>query len=255
VVQLLWFDPTATKRVRQQWRKLCDELEFAPIDERHDLPGDDPQQARDLHTHFGILTEAPLNETTELGHVVREAISETGRFTPPLIVVAGRLQFPFEDLEILRATAAALTPIAGDDKRLKEALGNVKELLETPLMQHSNEVVDNFTKHLRSLYDQSRRSLSREYLDTSVERLLLEQRRYHKRPIFDGSWIRALLSPVHGGEAVPTYLPESLEKKLPLMVSFRARLIAEAHIKQDQYEPHPQALRVITLGRVLEIER
>jgi hypothetical protein len=255
VVELLWFDQAATKRVRQRWRKLADDLEFAPLDDRHDLPSDDPQQARDRHIHFGILTEAAVSETSELGHVVREAISESGRFTPPLIVVSGRLQFPFHDLEILRATAATLTPIAGDDKRLKEALANVKELLETPLMQHSNELVDNFTKHLRSLYDQSRRTLSREYLDTSVERLLLEQRRYQKRPIFDGAWIRGLLSPMHGGEPVPTYLPEILEKMLPMMVSFKVRMIVEAHVKQDQYESHPHALRVVTLGRVLDIDR
>jgi hypothetical protein len=255
VVELLWFDQQATKRVRQRWRSLADDLEFAPIDERHDIPGDDPQLARDRHTHFGILTEAPITEPQELGRVVREAISDSGRFTAPLVVVAGRLLFPFDDLEILRATAAALTPLAGDDKKLKEALGNVKELVDTPLLQHSNELVDNFTKHLRSLYDQSKRAVSRDYLDTSVERLLLEQRRYQKRPIFDGSWIRALLSPSASGEAVPSYLPESLEKTLPMMVSFKARMIVQAHVKQDQYEAHPHALRVVALGRVLDIER
>ena len=81
---------------------------------------------------------------------------------PLLIVIGGRISFPFDELEILRATAASLTPLAGDDKKLKEALGNVKELLDTPLLQHSNELIDNFTKHLRSVYGQSKRALSRD---------------------------------------------------------------------------------------------
>ena len=68
-----------------------------------------------------------------------------------------------------RATAHA----AAVDQ-LKEALANVQELLDTPLLQHSNELVDNFTKHLRSVYGQSKRALSRDYLDATVERMLLE---------------------------------------------------------------------------------
>jgi hypothetical protein len=255
VVELVWFDATATRRVRQTWPQIAEELEFAPVDHRHDLPCDDPQKARERHTHFGILTEAPQSDVHDLPSILREAVNEQGRFTPPLVVLAGRLQFPFDELEILRATAAALTPLAGDDKKLKESLSNVKELLESPLLQHSNELIDNFVKHLRGLYDGSKRAVSRDYLDTSVERMLLEQRRYQKRSLFDGSWIRALLSPTAGGETIPTYLPESLDKTLPMMVAFRARLLAEVHIKQDQYESNAHALRVVALGRVLDIER
>ena len=33
-----------------------------------------------------------------------------------------------------------------------------------------------------------------------------------------------------------------------------ARVIAEAHAQQDQYESHPQALRVIALGRLVSID-
>lgn len=255
VVELLWYDPELSKRVRQNWRELADDLEFAPLDERHDLPTDDPEQARERHMHFGILTEAPVTDISELTVMARASVSETGRFTPPLAVVSGRLQFPFDELEILRATAAALVPLAGDDKRLKEALGNVKELLDTPLLQHSNELIDNFTKHLRSLYDQARRAVSRDYLDTSVERLLLEQRRYQKRNLFDGAWIRGALGAASGGEAVPVYLPEDLDKTLPMMVTFRTRMVVEVHMRQDQYEAHSHALKVVTLGRVLDIER
>jgi hypothetical protein len=32
-------------------------------------------------------------------------------------------------------------------------------------------------------------------------------------------------------------------------------MIVEAHVRQDQYETHAQALRVVALGRVLHLDR
>jgi hypothetical protein len=175
-----------------------------------------------------------------------------GRFTPPLVVLRGKLRFPFEALEILRATAAVVTPVAGDDKKLNSALEQVKELLDTPLWSGAAETVTNFVGHLRKLYRESRRALSIDYLDETVDRTLLEQRKYDKRTLFGGSWIRALLSLDERDKGIPIYLPEELDKRLPMMTSFNARLIAEAHVRQDQFETHPHALKVVTLGRVVD---
>ena len=44
-----------------------------------------------------------------------------------------------------------------------------------------------------------------------------------------------------GGGSVPVYLPEALGKQLPMFQRFRARVIAEAHLPQDQYETSPTA--------------
>jgi hypothetical protein len=38
------------------------------------------------------------------------------------------------------------------------------------------------------------------------------------------------------------------------MLKMKARLLAEAHAQQDQYESHPNALRVLALGRVVSID-
>ncbi|MBI4701651.1 MAG: DUF2169 domain-containing protein [Deltaproteobacteria bacterium] len=255
IVELVWFDQPAVERVRSQWRELCVALEFAPRDPQHDLAGVDPQLARDHHTSFGVLTEASLCDQRGLGAAIREAVSTSGRFTPPLVLLSGKLELPFAELEILKATAAAVAPLGGDDKKLKEILGNVQELLATPLLHGSADAVTNVTELLRKHYAQGRRTVSLQQLDDNVERSLLEQRRYQKRTIFGGQWIRALFAFKGAKESIPTYLPESLDKKLPMMHSFKARLVVEAHAKQDQYEAHPYALRVLVLGRVLELER
>jgi hypothetical protein len=255
IVELLWFDEEGTDRLRRRWPKLCDDLDFSPRDDRHDLATQDPKKARDHHTHFGVLTEARATDRFSLVQELREAVSESGRFTPPLVVLRGQLRFPFEDVEILRATAASVAPIAGEDKKLKEALSQVKELVDTPLLAGSGETVRNFTNHLRKLFEQSRRALSIDYLDETVQRILLEQRRYQKRTLFGADWIRALFTSKGDAkdQAIPCYLLELLDKQLPTMSHFETRLIAEAHVKQDQYESHPYALRVVALGRVVKI--
>jgi hypothetical protein len=255
VVQLLWLDADATERLRLAFPELCNALEFAPRDNRHDLPDRDPSRARAHHLHFGVLTETDAVDARGLELALRDAVSETGRFTPPLCVLRGLLRFPFDEVEVLRATAAALIPITGDDKKLAAALDQVKELLATPLVAGSSETVANFTRHLRKLYESTRRTLPLEYLDDTVERMLLADRRYQKRSLFGGTWIRALLTLGSvNDKPMPAYLPEELASKLPMMVAFNARLLAEAHVKQDQYEPHPHALRVVTLGRAIKVE-
>ncbi len=257
IVELLWFEQEATSRLRRRWPELAEDLEFAPRDPDHDLSDDvEPQLARAHHTHFGLLTEAALTELSTLPARVREAVSATGRFTPPLLLLEGELRFPFDQSEILRATAATIAPDDKDHRKLQHALEQVQSHLDTPLLSGSTETVTRLNNHLRQLYRESKRSLSLDYLDETVERMLLEQRRYQKRTLFGGTWIRALLITSSSGateRTIVSYLPESLETRLPLMLAFPARLIAEAHLKQDQYENHAHALRVVTLGRIAKL--
>ncbi|MBI4956583.1 MAG: hypothetical protein HY908_31490, partial [Myxococcales bacterium] len=258
VVELLWFDPDTTARLRLRWPALCDALEFAPLDPRHDMPNPDPDAARARHLHFGVLTEAEQTDPRGLTAALREAVSDTGRFTAPLIALGGELELPFDELETLRATAAALGPLASEDKKLKDAIASANEIADSPVLKGSPEVVRNFIGHLRKLYREAKRSFPQDYLDECVDRMLLSERRYQKKTVFGGECIRALLTPgaatsatLGTREPVPTYLPVALEKQLPLMKSFRARLVVEGHFKQDQYEAHACALRAISLGRVL----
>ena len=252
VVELLWFDAEETPKLRRRFSTIAEALEFEPRDPQHDLASPDPSRARDHHTHFGLLTELLPIGISELRERVRESVSDSGKFTPPLVALTGELSLPFDALEHLRATAAVMTPLLGDDRKLGEALGSVDELIASPLAAASFEPVQKMHEHLRRTYRETRRTVSLEQLDEIVTRSLLEQRKYQRRTLLGGRWIRALLTTSGSREAVPCYLPDALASDLPMMTAFRARVLAETHVRLDQYETARFALRAVTLGRVLE---
>ena len=99
---MLWHDRDATMAMRKRWRKLCTELDFSPPDPVHDLPTDDPQQARDHHTHFGVLTQVEPVDRGGLRVLLQQSVSEDGRFTPPLCALDGELRVSFDPIEALR---------------------------------------------------------------------------------------------------------------------------------------------------------
>ncbi|UQA55271.1 DUF2169 domain-containing protein [Polyangium aurulentum] len=254
IVDLLWFDPQASARIRAAFPAIIDELEFEPIDPKHDLPTDDPYASRDRHDVFGVLTRAPATDGRGMGRAMLDAINETGRFTPPLVVLSGELRFPFDELEVLKVTVAAIAPLVTEDnKKLKDALESANEVLKTPLLQAPANV-EGATGEMRDALRQGRRAISSGQLDAHIERVLLEQRRYQKRTVFGDEQIRSLCLPSGETSPIPAYLPFALSTKLPLMTRMKARLIAEAHAQQDQYEAHPHGLKVVALGRIVSID-
>ena len=108
---------------------------------------------------------------------------------------------------------------------------------------------------MKDAFAQGNRMLPPSYLDSHTERMLLEQRHYQKRTVFGEPWIRSVLVPQGSSSPMPAYLPESLTKKLPMFQRFKARIVAEAHMQQDEYENHPAALKVVALGRVVSLQR
>jgi hypothetical protein len=104
---------------------------------------------------------------------------------------------------------------------------------------------------VREAWSNANRILPPDYLTTHTERTLLNQRHYQKREILDDEWIRALYQSSPDANAIPTYIPAKLAKRLPLFLRVSARIIVEALSQQDMYESHPMALRVVVLARVL----
>jgi hypothetical protein len=201
-----------------------------------------------------VLTQAPLSDAAGVTRAMVEAISDKGRLTPPVVVLGGELRFPFDEVEHLKAAAAAAKPLARDDKRLSDLIEMVNELAGTPLLQGSPGAIDSLLKDLSSAVAQSKRPLPVKFLDAHLERVLLEQRRYQKRTVFGAAMLRGLFTPTGSSAAMPAYLPESVAEKLPLVVQMKVRVIAEASPSQDQYESHSQALRVVALGRAMATE-
>ena len=112
------------------------------------------------------------------------------------------------------------------------------------------------TARLKEAFGAQSRALPANYVETNVERILLEQRCFQKRTLLGSARLRAAFVPRgrrgagRQGPGIPTYLPEHLEKALPMFQRFRAAILAEAHSQQDQFETHPTALGVLALGRV-----
>ncbi len=254
IVDLLWFDPASVPRLRSAFSSIVDELEFEPIDPKHDLPMDDPNASRDRHDVFGILTRGSSTDGRGLARSMLDCVSETGRFTPPVVAMAGELRFPFDEVEFLGAMVAGISPlVTPDNKKLEDALIAAREVQKTPMLQ-SPSSIESVVSDLRDALRQTKRAATSAQLDTHLERVLLEQRKYQKRAVFGDEQIRALFVPAGETMQIPTYLPSALATKLPLVLRMKVRLLAEAHAQQDQYESHAQALRVIALGRVVAIE-
>jgi len=254
IVDLLWFDTGSAPRIRAGFPTIIDELEFEPIDPKHDLPMDDPNASRDRHDVFGVLTRAHATDGRGLARSMLDSVSETGRFTPPVVAMAGELRFPFDEVELLGAMIAAISPlVTPENKKLEEALGAAREVQKTPMLQ-SPSSIESVLSDLREALRQTKRAATSAQLDTHIERVLLEQRKYQKRSVFGDEHIRALFVPAGESTLVPTYLPATLTAKLPLVLRMKGRILAEAHAQQDQYESHAHALRVVALGRVVAIE-
>ena len=255
-IELLWYDPAYAPRIRRQpgWKEIMAQVKPHPLDD--DYPGDAPpdkrQDLRDRREVFGLLARAEPTDLRGIEAALTNAVREDGTFVPPLVLVSGELEFPFDELETLKATIAAVMPFVAGDKKLKETVETTEQLLQTPWLKGANSVAEGLTTKIRETFAQGNRMLPARYLESHTERMLLEQRAYQKRTVLGKSCIRSLLTTPGSTEQVPVYLPESLGQEMPAFLRFGARMIAEGRTRVDQYESHPTALKATVLGRVLE---
>lgn len=188
--------------------------------------------------------------TIDVENALFSAVNDDGVLEPPLCVVVGEMELPFDEVETLKVLTSAAAPLATADKKLKEIIDLANEALGTPL-GNSPEVAASFSVRVREAWMKANRMLASDYLDVHSRRVLLEQRKYQMRELIGAQWIRAVLHGVSGDKPIPTYLPADLAKKLPLFIKFSARLIVEVLPQQDQNEAHPIALRVYALARTI----
>ena len=253
VLELIWFDPKILPRVRKQpaWRDLLDGLADKPHDPDIDAPGLDESGVvgEDRRAVFEILTHARPLGPTALRAALKGAIRADRRFVAPLVLLAGELSFLFDELESLKALAAAAGPFASGDATLQGAIEGARELLKTPDQTMVPEVVEGATARIRDAYGKSKRALPLTEIVAQAESALLKQRRYQQRTLLGGPQLRALLRLPDAREPIPAYLPASLAASLPMYQRFEARILCEAQLAADQHEAHPVALRVSALAR------
>jgi hypothetical protein len=256
---LLWYEREAISTIRAvpEWKAIIEALDegkepvfFDFDDEPPPEPPPEVQERRDI---VAVLTRGTATDAEALQTLLVEAIQDDGSFAPPLVLMSGEVFFPFDEVETLKATVTAVTPLMAGDKKLKETVDTANELLKTPWIHGSSGVAEGMTQKVREAFAQAPRMLPAGYLDTHTQRILLEQRHYQKRSVFGEESIRGELLPAGSQIPIPVYLLSALSKKLPMFQRLKVKMIAEGHVQQDQFEAHPSALRVIALGRSIAL--
>ena len=83
---------------------------------------EDPERARAHHTHFGLMMSGAAVDLSELATLMRDAVDERGRFSPPIALVEGRLQLPFDPNKALRTLVDSVRPLIGSDEKMAALL-------------------------------------------------------------------------------------------------------------------------------------
>lgn len=252
-VLLLWLDSGQVPRIYRKpaFREILDELEEQEPDPELDASVEGaPADVDDHRAVFEILVRGAATDAEGLQRAMVQALREDGKYIAPLVLLAGEIAFPFDELETLRATVVTASPLAGADEPLKAAIGNAREFLDTPNLTCAPAVAEGMTARIRDAFAQGKRVVPPGYLDAQTERVLLEQRHYQKRTVLGAPHLRALFHLAGAQAPVPAYLPAAAAPRLPLFQRFRARLLATCHIAEDQNETHPAALKVLALARI-----
>ncbi|MRG94934.1 DUF2169 family type VI secretion system accessory protein [Polyangium spumosum] len=251
-IELIWYDPACVTRMKKHpaWGPMFKPPPKAPAPERGKPPAPPPSQEAIEEAQkaevFNVLSRA---EPSPEGAYARAGDADAEG--TPLHLLSGTLSFPLDDIQTLKLTAATAAPLAASDKKLRELLELVENVLEMPL-EGVPEVTTGFVQRVRDAWSSANRLMPPDYLVMHTERLLLNQRHYQKRDLLDDTWIRALFSPEASSSQIPAYVPAKLSKRLPLFRHFSARLLVEVLPQQDMYETHPVALRVAAVARLLD---
>jgi hypothetical protein len=252
-VELLWWQPSCGTRLWRtaRWRALLEELEARGPDPEAASGNGAPDAATTSARRavLEVLARAPTLDVAGLATAWEGALRPDGRFVPPVLMMAGDLELPFDELQLLLAMTAILEPTARDTTAV--------ELLQTARKVAVAEGADSASGMAGELIARLRQALSRsddgafaKELEQRAARVVLERRHYQRRTVLGEAHLRALL---HAGAAppVPAYVPVGARDVLPLFPRFRVRLLAELCAQQDQAEENPSALRVLAIGRVI----
>ncbi len=250
-VDLVWIDPKGVRRVRSYFRSLLAELEFEEFDSKHELSSDDPDLDKARNELSCVLSREPANDPAVARRVLDEAIDEQGRFTPPLAVFEADMKMSFAELPRLESLLGLVAPLAVNDKKMKDLCDQAEAAMKRPMAGASPQLsrcATQIREHYATTYGRSPPI----NLEAELDRVAMENRAYDVRSVLGGKHLRGALG--LGPSAVTLYLAQEAAEHLPLFEVFRARVVAEVHIRQDRSEASSLALRIVALARVLTKE-
>jgi hypothetical protein len=253
MLELLWFDPAALPRIRRNlaWKKIIADLKPRPSDDDFDggLPPDAMKAAKDRRDVFGVLARGEAMDMEGIRRAMEMAVLDDGSFVPPFVLAAGVVEMAFDEHETLAATLVAVAPFAPLDKKLKEVVDHVNEVMRTPGLARARGVSAGLCEKVRAAFGQQGRGVPAGWVEEQVEAMLLEGRCFQKRTVTGAPHVKATFRTAREAEAVPAYLAEEGEKGLPAVRWFEARVLAEARPRRDACEAASVELRVVAVAR------
>ncbi|XXT19366.1 DUF2169 domain-containing protein [Sorangium sp. So ce429] len=248
IVDLLWFSPTAMPRIRKHpaWKEILADVKPRPDDEDldDDLPPGKRPSAKDRRDVLAILARGQALRVEDLDQALMDAVGEDGAFVPPLVLVAGELEFPFDEVETLKALVAAASPLVVADKKLKETVEAIHEVFKMPWVQGATSVVEGLTAQLREALAQNR-AVQLRTIEAHAERALLEHRHFQKRLVLGQIRVRLLLSSTGTQPKIPLYLPDTAGKEIPGIHRTPAKVLAEIRLDSGDGATSRIALRCV----------
>jgi hypothetical protein len=252
VLDLLFHEPKIAARLRQskRWTALWPARDkartVASVDEAR---AEAASADRDRADILRVLSYGRPETASAARSALDEMLDEVLDLDPPLVLLGGELRPTFDETETLRTTIAVAQPVAGGDKRLLASIAVAQESLAggvPPRPDAALGLARNIEQNSLAL------SLPPRYVGTEVDRLLLEGRKYKRRPLLGSPRVRAeLVTGSSSSEVLLVYLPESVASSLPLLTAYPVVALCEARPREDVQEPAEESFFALALGRVL----
>jgi hypothetical protein len=258
---LLWFDEAAAPRIRRvpAHKPILDRLDAEPLDRDLDDPAGDPDPMRmeDRREVFEIAAHATSTDARGVSAALEGAVRADGKLVPPIVLVAGEVETPFDELAQLEATVAvAIALAAPEDREVQAALETAQRFLQNRGNASARPTARALATRLREAFLKEKKHVV-VHLDDHVQRSLRESRSLQRREVFGAPHVRLLLhAGQDAGEApLVVYAPAAAAAQLPMFARFPARIIAEIHLPEDESEAAPAALRALALVRRVSLPR
>ncbi len=199
---------------------------------------------------FEVLARGGQSYLRGVEDALSMARNKGGKLVPPLVIIEGDVEVQLDELAALEAAATTATPlITPADETLKAAVEAADAFLGRPPQSASPAVCEGLHVRIREAFVREKKALPADYLDRQTERVLIAGRRYQKREVLGGVFLRALVWIPGEREGLLCYLPEALANKVPMYRRFGARILGDVHPQQDQHEALSYSFRALAVGR------
>lgn len=235
LLDLLWYAHGTLAKVRASKEILS----------RIEDPADDPHTRNEPDRIVGrvLARVAPLDQSG-VRSAFLASIDDDGVLVRPLVVIEGELSIAYEPLEIVRSFLALHPPPAKPSPEIAARLRAAEDLAreERPT---TTALIDEALSSLRKLDGSSK-------TEATVLQSLLEERKWYRRGIVGGVHLVGQTT-TPNGQHMLTYLPEDAAVRLPLLPTYKVRLLVEPHLRQEQGVEDDLALVVLALARSAEM--